>query len=301
MDQKPDFKRPKASSIGTPVYHRKRRDWKDDRNLLEDVASAVCLMNGPYDYYEAGTVSFRNKIKKFREKGYEVNKDACHLAMWVREQLSELSHKLGNYDLRVHPIPLPQNIDDGIRSVEKKATKSGLVASSFDLSLAELFPDIKLRNFARERMQVLHRGDLKSYLASLVNKERDALATNSASIMDLIHICEHKLDLREIEYVKRYAVGETDLWVPQWTLGIEVRNTWSDKEEEDLTNTLSTTNFRLKARHLVVVVPDDLSDESFEMIRGIERRKVYSNLSILRVGDLGKYFDRIKEIEEGRI
>ena len=98
MDQKPDFKRPKASSIGTPVYHRKRRDWKDDRNLLEDVASAVCLMNGPYDYYEAGTVSFRNKIKKFREKGYEVNKDACHLAMWVREQLSELSHKLGNYD-----------------------------------------------------------------------------------------------------------------------------------------------------------------------------------------------------------
>ena len=258
-------------------------------------------MNGPYDYYEAGTVSFRNKIKKFREKGYEVNKDACHLAMWVREQLSELSHKLGNYDLRVHPIPLPQNIDDGIRSVEKKSTKSGLVASSFDLSLAELFPDIKLRNFARERMQVLHRGDLKSYLASLVNKERDALATNSASIMDLIHICEHKLDLREIEYVKRYAVGETDLWVPQWTLGIEVRNTWSDKEEEDLTNTLSTTNFRLKARHLVVVVPDDLSDESFEMIRGIERRKVYSNLSILRVGDLGKYFDRIKEIEEGRI
>ena len=32
-------------TIGTPVYHRKRRDWKDDRDLLEELA---CL--GERDY-----------------------------------------------------------------------------------------------------------------------------------------------------------------------------------------------------------------------------------------------------------
>ena len=54
-------------------------------------------------------------------------------------------------------------------------------------------------------MQILHRGDLNSYLSSLVSKERDSLGTNSASIMDLIHICEHKLNLRNIEFDKRYG------------------------------------------------------------------------------------------------
>ena len=35
------FNRPRASTIGTPVYHRRRRDWKDDRDLLEEVAASV--------------------------------------------------------------------------------------------------------------------------------------------------------------------------------------------------------------------------------------------------------------------
>ena len=82
-------------------------------------------------------------------------------------------------------------------------------------------------------------------------------------------------------------------------MGIEVKNCWDEREELVLTNTLSNTNFRLQARHLVVVVPDSLSDESFEMIRSVERRGVFDNLSILRIGDLGNYLDRIEEIENG--
>ena len=149
-------------------------------------------------------------------------------------------------------------------------------------------------------MQMLHRGDLNSYLASLVSKERDSLGTSSASIMDLIHICEHKLILRSIEFDKRYVVGETDLWIPAWSLGIEVKNSWDEREELALKNTLSNTNFRLQAKYLVVVVPDSLSDESFEMIRSVERSGVYQNLSILRIGDLGNYLDRVEEIENGQ-
>ena len=299
MEDTPNFKRPKSSSIGTPVFHRKRRDWKDDRDLLEELAVEVSRLDGAYEFYDPGVTAYRQKIKSFREQGYETNKEAFFMAMWVREQLSELSRKQGTYHLSVHPLTFPHNLDSTIQGVEKRAAQSDFGSSGQDVSLSALFPEPELRNYARERMQILHRGDLNSYLSSLVSKERDSLGTNSASIMDLIHICEHKLNLRNIEFDKRYVVGETDLWIPSWALGIEVKNCWDEREELVLTNTLSNTNFRLQARHLVVVVPDSLSDESFEMIRSVERRGVFDNLSILRIGDLGNYLDRIEEIENG--
>ena len=168
-------------------------------------------------------------------------------------------------------MTFPQDLESTIHGVEKRATQSGFDTSGQGVSLSALFPEPELRNYARERMQMLHRGDLNSYLASLVSKERDSLGTNSASIMDLIHICEHKLNLRSIEFDKRYVVGETDLWIPAWALSIEVKNSWDEREELVLKNTLSNTNFRLQAKYLVVVVPDSLSDESFEMIRSVER------------------------------
>lgn len=267
--------------------------------MLEELSVLVSRVDGPYDFYDAGVTAYREKIKVFREKGYEINNEAFFMAMWVREQLSELSRKQGSYHLSIHPLSFPQDLDSTIHGVEKRATQSGFTSPKQEISLSALFPDPQLRNYARERMQVLHRGDLNSYLSSLVSKEKDSLVTNSASIMDLIHICEHKMNLRNIEFDKRYVVGETDLWIPSWALGIEVKNTWDEKEELVLTNTLSNTNFRLRARHLVVVVPDSLSDDSFEMIREVERRGVFKNLSILRIGDLGKYLDRIKQIESG--
>ena len=56
------------------------------------------------------------------------------------------------------------------------------------LSLNALFPEPKLRAFALERMQMLHRGDLIAYLSALVAKEKESLMSLSASIMDLIHM-----------------------------------------------------------------------------------------------------------------
>ena len=297
MDNSPHFKRPKASTIGTPVYHRKRRDWKDDRNLLEELAAGVNRVGGPYDYYEPGVLAFREKIRVFREKGYETNDDAYFLCTWIREQLGVLSRTQGSYDLRVHPLTFPEDLDRVISGVEKRSTQSGLEEKN-EISLSTLFPEPQLRNFARERMQILHKGDLKSYLSALVAKERDSLTGNSSTIMDLIHICEHKLAMRNAEVTKRFLVGETDLWVEPWALGIEVRTSWKPENETELLSILSDTNFRLRARHLVVVVPDDLSDELFDLIRIVEKRDVINNLSIIRIGDFGKYLDEIKVEEE---
>ena len=295
----PRFDRPRASTIGTPVYHRRRRDWKDDRDLIEEVAASVNKLDGPYEYYDKGVFAFREKVKGYREVGYENNKNVFYLGIWLREKLSEMSRNQASYDLRVHTIPFPEDLEPAILKIENK-TFNPAQNKSETLSLDTLFPDPHLRSFARERMQMLHHGDLIAYLSSLVLKEKESLLSNSASIMDLIHICEYKLSALKLEIRKRYSVGETDLWIPSLSLGVEIRNTWEKNDEISLIQTLSDTNFRLQSRHLVVVVPDDISDESFELLRAIERRQVIENLSIIRVGDFSEYVSKIQESEKVR-
>ena len=293
----PRFDRPSATSIGTPIYHRRRRDWKDDRDLIEEVAAAVNRLDGPYEYYDLGVFQFREKVRIFRKSGYENNMDAFHLGHWIRGKISELAKNQTSYDLRVHPLPFPQNLGDVIGLFEKKGNDANLKKNN-DFNLETLFPDPSMRSFVMERMEVLHQGDLVAYLSSLVAKERESLLTNSASIMDLIHICELKLSVLQLEVTKKYSAGETDLWIPSISLGVEIRNSWDPEDEVDLLRTLSDTNFKLQSRHLVVVVSEGMGEEVFESMRKIEKRKVIENLSIIRVGDFENYVLRIKEIEK---
>ena len=71
--------------------------------------------------------------------------------------------------------------------------------------------------------------------------------------MDLIHICEHKLKLREVEILTNFSTDECDIWVPNLKLGIEIRNSWNEDSQAELINILNTTNSRLHARFLAVV------------------------------------------------
>jgi hypothetical protein len=288
----PSKKRPKASTIGTPIYHRKRRNWEDDRNLLTELAGVVSKIDGPYDYFAPNSKGFSNKIDAIKQKGFEENPDAYFLAMWVREKLSDLLIQQGSYNLLIHALQLPDDIEKVIKLEEKKVTKGGHDGKT-NISLATLFPNPRLRAFALERVQMLHRGDLIAYLSSLVARERESLMSSSASIMDLIHICEHKLNLRKLSIKKRFSVGETDLWVPSLSLGVEVRDTWNTNEEIKIIRVLSDTNFRLQASNLCLVTPDDLSDEAFLKLREIEKRGVIENLSVIRIGDFGSYLDQL--------
>ena len=291
----PRFERPSASTIGTPVYHRRRRDWKDDRDLIEELIASINKLNGPYDYYDKGVYAFREKVKTIRTTGYENNHEVIYIGMWIREKLAEMSRSQASYDLRVHAIKFPQDIDT-IISKKKQENSPSKIVHDRPLSIETLFPDLQIRSFVMERIQALHNGDLMAYLSSLVHKERDSLLTNAASIMDLIQVCEHNLSLHNLEVKKRYAVGETDLWVPSLSLGVEIRNSWESNDEIELIRILSDTNFRMQTKHLVVVTPDNLSDEAFTLLRQIEKRRVIENLSIIRVGDFGNYLSKIKDI-----
>ena len=112
--------------------------------------------------------------------------------MWIREELSKLFHKKNGYNLKVHAINIPTDLPKVLHKRDLMFTKSGIKYVR-DISLESIFPDPKIRGFALERIQLLHRGDVISYINSLVAKEKDSLITYSATIMDLIHICQRKV------------------------------------------------------------------------------------------------------------
>ena len=290
----PRSQKPKASTIGTPIYHRKRRDWRDDRDLIMELHALIVKPDGHYEYFDEKATQLRKKIESFIAAGFEDNIDVFFLAMWIREQLSELTILKGSYNLNVDVIKLPENVEDVIRREENKTTLKG-GNKTLNVRLSDLFPNPKLRAFALERIQILHRGDLVAYISSLVAREKESLMNFSANIMDLIHICEHKIALRNLKTKNNFAVGETDLWIPELSLGVEVRDTWDENEELSLIQTLSDTNFRKRARNLCLVTPDDLSDAKFLKLREVEKRGVIENLSVIRVGDFANYLDALIE------
>ena len=65
---------------------------------------------------------------------------------------------------------------------------------------------------------MLHRVILLHTYPPLSLKRNPLLMSCSASILDMINICEHKLDTRKLKVIKKFSVGETDLWVPQLSL-----------------------------------------------------------------------------------
>ena len=242
------------------------------------------------------------RIKEFKEiagrvcaSGYQSNIEAFCLAMWIRENLVRLSHKHRGYDLRIHAFEIPDGLNEIIQDrCEKFANES--LNSTQEISLEHLFPDTEVRLHALQRVQLLHKGDLHAYLHALVRKERDSLTGESATIKDLIHICEEKLCRRNLRVVSNYAANEVDLWTPALSLGIEVRDALSLSDTEDLVGVFRNTKSSKKTRFLALVCPDDLSDLMFHNWKKMENHESMVNLSVLRVGDLGVYLDKIDEM-----
>ena len=115
------------SNPNRPIYHAKHRDWKDDRDLLEEIAREVDKVDGPYDYYDTGVLKFRETIRSLREKGYEDNKQAYLLCQWIRKKLDELIAKHGSYRLEVHTLDFPDDFDELITQDEGLVDEDGHV------------------------------------------------------------------------------------------------------------------------------------------------------------------------------
>ena len=287
-------KKPKSTSLATPIYHRRRRDWRDDQYLIEEILKSLSQSKDAKKNKASLVKEFERLITKIEGEGYQSNEKATVLCMWIREQLAKLASTQTSYDLRVNTIKIPPGISRIIDS--RNQALSELEANEENLpALEKLFPDPRVRGFVLERVQLLHKGNLLSYLNSLVSRERESLQGESATISDLIHICEEKLRRRKLKIVSSFNANEVDLWVPGLNLGIEVRETLSNTCTNELVSLLKNTNFAKKTKFLVVVCPDKLTDLIFHSWRDIERSNVVPNLSVIRVGDFGSYLDRISE------
>jgi len=288
-------KRPSVSALRIPIYHRRRRDWRDDQYLIEEIVKHLQTDHGKKANTAGKIKEFIDLASQIEDLGYQSNSKALTLAMWIREQLAELSRNHGGYDLQVHALLLPAGLDEIISNRCKQLQLTDPVPP-LQVSIEELFPDPEIRAHALQRVQLLHKGDLHSYLHALVSKERDSLTGNSATIMDLIHICSQKLGRRNLRVVSNYNANEVDFWIPGLSLGIEVRDALSPNDCEDLLPILQNTNSSKKTRFLAVVCPDDLSDLMFHQWREIEKSDNLSNLSVIRIGDLGVYLDKLTEM-----
>jgi len=287
--------RPRVTSLNIPIYHRRRRDWRDDQYLIEEIVKCLDAKHCEKANGLLRINEFKQITARISSSGYQSNTQALCLAMWIRENLVKLSHKYGGYDLRVHAFEIPQGLDEIIKD-RSNHLDSESWNSAHDISLEHLFPDTEIRLHALQRVQLLHKGDLHAYLHALVSKERDALTGESATIKDLIHICEEKLSRRNHRVISSYTANEVDLWVPALSLGIEVRDALSISDTEDLEGILRNTISSKKTRFLALVCPDDLSDLMFHNWKKLEDLDSMNNLSVLRVGDLGVYLDKIDEI-----
>ena len=287
-------KKPSSTSLATPIYHRRRRDWRDDQYLIEEIVKSLSESKEAKKNKVSLVKEFVGLTSEIGGEGYQSNKRAAVLCMWIREQIAKLASTQASYDLRVHTIKIPPGISRIID--ERNQVRSKIEANDEDLPpLEKLFPDPGIRGFVLERVQLLHKGNLLSYLNSLVSKEKVSLQGESATISDLIHICEEKLKRRKLEIVSSFNANEVDLWVPGLNLGVDVRETLSSSCTNELVNLLQNTNSAKKTKFLAVVCPDELSDLIFHTWRDVERSNVVPNLSVLRIGDFGSYLDRISE------
>ena len=295
FSKKNSFKKsPSSTSLATPIYHRRRRDWRDDQYLIEEIVKSLSESKEAKKNKASLVKEFKRLTTEIESEGYQSNEKASVLCMWIREQLAKLASTQASYDLRVHTIKIPPGISGIID--ERNQVLSKLDANDENLpTLEKLFPDPEIRGFVLERVQLLHKGNLLSYLNSLVTREKASLQGESATISDLIHICQEKLKRRKLKIVSNFNANEVDLWVPGLNLGIEVREVLSSNCTNELVNLLKNTNSSKKTKYLAVVCPDELTDLIFHSWRDIERSNVVPNLSVLRVGDFGSYLDKISE------
>jgi len=281
-----------ASSLATPIFHRRRRDWRDDQYLIEDCVQSISSEKNKGFNKQQNKKLFLDLAHEIESAGYQSNPTALHLAMWIREQLVILGAKQGGYDLRVHTLSIPSNLTDLIHKKEKELSSFELQNGN-QLSLKHLFPDPEIRSFVLERIQLLHKGSLLSYLSSLVSRERDSLHGESATIMDLIHICEEKIKRRDLEISSTFQANVVDMWVPSLYLGIEVRDALSSDNRQELIQLIENTIRSKRAKYIALVCPDDLSDLIFHKWRELEKEPSFVNLSVLRIGDFGNYLDKL--------
>jgi hypothetical protein len=273
--------------------HLARNNWRDDRDLLEEIASVIDRIDTPYDRLNQGVRCFREWVKNFRSHGYDQCPEAIVLATWVRERVADVTRREGSCDLTTRPISFPVDLGTVVRQRRNESKAPETSPPNSDSILQQLIPDSKLRNFALERIRSIFNGNVTEYLHSLVRRDREFIQNHGQRISDLLGACRQQLDEKKLEFSQNFSPSQTDFWIPEINLGIEVVFDWDSSKEFELTRVLGDTAYRLEARSLVAVTPNDMPDHQFQAIKKIEEGGAFENLSVIRLNALEGYLEDI--------
>ena len=276
-----------------PHHHVGRSNWRDDRDLIEDIAATIERPGSSYDRYKPGIRSFREWVRQFRKHGYDKSPEAIHIGAWLRKLLDEKGRREGGYNLNTRPLFIPDDLNDIIRRRQREEEQ--VIEDKIELPpiFRKVLATAKTRALAWERANSLFEGDLATYLSSLVEKERKAMQGPSWNILDLLDSCRLHMTRRNLKFSENYIINETDFWVPQIGLGVETVFDWISDKKQRIVGVLSDTKFRLRVLHFAIVVHNEVPGHQFESIKEIESRKVFENLRVLRVNEFGPYLDEI--------
>ncbi len=278
---------------GETSRHLARNNWRDDRDLLEEIAAVIDRIDTPYDRLDQGVRCFREWVKNFRSHGYDQCPEAIVLATWVRERVADVTRREGSCDLTTRPISFPVDLDAVVRQRRNESKALETSPPNSDSILQQLIPDSKLRNFALERIRSIFNGNVTEYLHSLVRRDREFIQNHGQRISDLLAACRQQLDEKKLEFSRNFSPSQTDFWIPEINLGIEVVFDWDSSKEFELTRVLGDTAYRMEARSLVVITPNDMPDHQFQAIKKIEEGGAFENLSVIRLNALEGYLEDI--------
>ena len=278
---------------GETSSHLTSSNWRGDRDLLEEIASVIDRIDTPYDRLNPGVRYFRESVKNFRSNGYDQCPEAIVLATWVRDRVADVIRREGNCDLTTRAISFPIDLDAVVRQRRNESKDPETSPPDSDSILQQITPDSKLLNFALQRARSIFDGNVSEYLHSLVRRDREAVKNHGRRISDLLGACRQQLAKSKLLYSHNYSPNQTDFWIPEIHLGIEVVFDWESSKEFELTHVLGDTAYRLEARSLVVVTPNDMPDHQFQAIKKIEEGGAFENLSVIRLSALEGYLEDI--------
>jgi len=276
-----------TEQLWSPALRRARQDWKNERDIIELFAEVVWNHPELYPQENPGVASFIELVKEMRSVGYEKSEDTAPMAEWIRQSLGETIQK-SSQEWTKKTIKIPKNLQKSLDSIRKSIRKKESELHPFKAS----FRKIETLEFARKRAQLLYGSeDLSIYLEDLVLKEQSGLRAPSGTLFDLLEICEFIVRRKGLHLSKSFEVCVCDLWAPEISLGIEVRDEFDPGEEGELFRLLTLSRHHYETDHLAVVFPSNIDEKSFQSCRTLQH--IIANLKVLRINEFESFIAEI--------
>ena len=287
-----------TEQLWSPALRRPRQDWKDDRDVIEQFEEIVESNPKKYSQECKEVVFFLEIVNELRSKGFKNSKDTVALAKWIRQEYRKLEgREEESSSLKNAFVEIPMDLEKTLDKIRKTVGLEDKRVYPF----SGVFRKQELLDFAKQRAKILHgTDDLSVYIENLVRKEQSGLEAPAGALFDLLETCEQIVRRKGFEVSKSFEVNACDMWVEELEVAIEPRTEFKSVEEGNLFRLLTLSSHHYDAKHLIVVLSNDIEEQSFQSCRSLQH--IIEGLQVVRLKDFEGCLDEIidpSEDEEG--